>query len=200
MVKSTYCDYFIDIQDISSPARLLYLLTWFTWQKVANVKNCLSVVFLYKSKVSNFVLKLLNYYKINLVECLEKWGGTGGVGAWENRGRESMGDRRKKGGKGERNSKRQAFVICYCLSSSPRNEPNNVSRLPFNILWGLKQNLSKKSLKTKIRTRDKKKTAILQVKMETFPSCLHHRSWMRWNDTCANVSTVSVVSVSPLSL
>ena len=42
------------------------------------MKNCLSVVFLYKSKVSNFVLKLLNYYKINSVECLEKWEGHGG--------------------------------------------------------------------------------------------------------------------------
>ena len=29
------------------------------------------------------------------------------------------------GGKRDRNSKRQAFVVCYCLSSSQRNEPNN---------------------------------------------------------------------------
>ena len=149
MVKSTYWDYFIDIQDISSPTRLLYLLTWFTWQKVANLKNCLSVVFLYKSKVSNFVLKLLNYYKINSVGCLEKWGRIGGAGARENRGQESTGDRRKKGGKGKRNSKRQAFVICYCLSSSPRNEPNNVSWLPFNILQGLKQNFVQKKSENK---------------------------------------------------
>ena len=28
-------------------------------------------------------------------------------------------------GKRDRNSKRQAFVVCYCLSSSQRNEPNN---------------------------------------------------------------------------
>ena len=45
---------------------------------MADLKNCLSFVFLYESKVSNFVLKLLNYYNINSVECLEKWGGTGG--------------------------------------------------------------------------------------------------------------------------
>ena len=31
------------------------------------------------------------------------------------------------GDKGAGGSKRQAFVICYCLSSSQRNEPNNVS-------------------------------------------------------------------------
>lgn len=54
MVKSTYCEYFIDIQDISSPTRLLYLPTWFTWQKVANLKYCLSFFFLYKSIVNQF--------------------------------------------------------------------------------------------------------------------------------------------------
>ena len=63
-----------------------------------------------------------------------------------------------KGGKWERNWKRQAFFICYCLSSSQRNEPNNVSWLPFNVLRGLKQNfICGKSQKSKIRTRDKKK-------------------------------------------
>ena len=104
-----------------------------------------------------------------------------------------------KGGKWERNWKRQAFFICYCLSSSQRNEPNNVSWLPFNVLRGLKQNfICGKSQKSKIRTRDKKKV-LLPVKLETFPSCLHHRSWMRWHDTCRRVSTVSVVSVSRLS-
>ena len=174
MVKSTYnWDYFIDIQDISSPTRLLYLLTWFTWQKVANLKNCLSFVFLYKSKVSNLVLKLLNYYKINSVECLEKWGGTG-AGAKENRGQEGTGVGRRKGGKRdlydgrkqERTSKRQAFIIGYCLSSSQRNKPNNISWLPFNVLQGLKQNfVCKKSQKTKIRTRDIKKNSITSVEI-----------------------------------
>ena len=72
-----------------------------------------------------------------------------GAGARENRGREGTGDRRKKGGKGQRNSKRQAFVICYCLASSPRNEPNNISRLLFNILWGLKQNFVQKKSENK---------------------------------------------------
>ena len=38
-----------------------------------------------------------------------------------------------------------------------RNEPNNVSWLPFNVLRGLKQNfICEKSQKTKIPTRDKK--------------------------------------------
>ena len=39
-------------------------------------------------------------------------------------GGRGMGDGRRKGGKRERNSKRQGFVICDCLSSSQRNEPN----------------------------------------------------------------------------
>ena len=50
-------------------------------------------------------------------------------------GGRGIGDGRRKGGKRdlydggkrERNSKRQAFVNCYCSSSSQRNEPNNVS-------------------------------------------------------------------------
>ena len=53
-------------------------------------------------------------------------GGQGGRGT---------GDRRRKDGKRDlygsgkrkRNSKRQAFVICYSSSSSQRNEPNNIA-------------------------------------------------------------------------
>ena len=49
-------------------------------------------------------------------------------------GGRGMGDGRRKdgkrdlydGGKRERISKRQAFDLDYCLSSSQRNEPNNV--------------------------------------------------------------------------
>ena len=67
---------------------------------MANLKNSLSVVFLYKPKVSNFVLKVLNYYKINSVECLEKWGGTWGVGAQENRGQEGQETGEKRAGRG----------------------------------------------------------------------------------------------------
>ena len=58
-----------------------------------------------------------------------------GAGAKENRGQEGTGVGRRKGGKRdlydgrkqERTSKRQAFIIGYCLSSSQRNKPNNVS-------------------------------------------------------------------------
>ena len=60
---------------------------------------------------------------------------------------------------------------------SQRNEPNNVSSLPFYVFRGLKQNfIHEKSQKTKIRARDKNKTALLPVKLETFPSRLHHRT------------------------
>ena len=64
---------------------------------------------------------------------------------------------------------------------SQRNEPNNVSWLPFNVFRGLKQNfIHEKSQNTKIRARDKKKkTALLPVKLESFLSRLHHRTWMR---------------------
>ena len=63
---------------------------------------------------------------------------------------------------------------------SQRDEPSNVSWLPFDVFRGLKQNfIHEKGQKTKIRARDKKKTALLPVKLETFPSRLHHRTWMR---------------------
>ena len=112
---------------------------------------------------------------------------------------------RRKGGKGdlydeakrERNSKRKAFVFLLLLIIQSKKR---AQQLPFNVLRGLKQNfICKKSQKTKIRTRDKKKTALLPVKLETFPSRLHHKSRMRWHNTCTRVSTVSVVSVSRLS-
>ena len=114
-----------------------------------------------------------------------------------------MGDGRRKGGKQEGNSKRQAFVICYCLSSSQRNKPNNVSWLPFNLLQGLKQNFICEKSQTRkfVLATTKKKTALLRVKLEIFdPSHLHNRSWMRQYDTCTGVSTVSVVSVSLICL
>ena len=63
------------------------------------------------------------------------WRGTGGREPGRTGGGRGTGDGRRKGGKRdlydggkrERNSKRQAFVNCYCSSSSQRNEPNNVS-------------------------------------------------------------------------
>ena len=172
MVKSTDCDYFIDIEDISSPTRLLYLLTWFTWQKVANLKNCLSVVFLCKSKVSNFVLKLLNYYKISSVECLEKWVGIEGQEPGK------TGGGRRKGGKqdllkiaGSRREIQKGKLSLFGTAYHPVKEtnPTIVSWLPFNILRGWKQNfVCKKSQEAKIRTRDKKKNSITSSEWKPF--------------------------------
>ena len=72
-----------------------------------------------------------------------------------------MGDGRRKGGKRdlydggkrERSSKRQAFVICYCLHPIKETNPTTFWWLPSNVLRGLKQ----KSRKTKIRSQGKKK-------------------------------------------
>ena len=113
-----------------------------------------------------------------------------GAGARENRGRERYGRREEKGRKagslgwreaGEK-FRKASFRYLLLLTSSQRNEPNNVSWLPFNVLRGLKQNfIRQKSQKTKGRTRDNnnkkikiKKTALPSVKLETFPSRLHH--------------------------
>ena len=123
-----------------------------------------------------------------------KVGRDSGSGARENRGREGHGKWEKKGREagfmwwreaGEK-FKKASFRYLLLLTSSQRNEPKNVSWLPFNVLRGLTQNfIHKKSQKTKIRIRDKK-TVLPPVKFETFPSHFHHRSWKRWHDTCVN--------------
>ena len=65
-----------------------------------------------------------------------KGGGQGSRGgAQENRGWERHERQEKKGReveslwwrKAEEKFKKAAFIICYCLSSSQRNEPNNIS-------------------------------------------------------------------------
>ena len=92
--------------------------------------------------------------------------GDRGAGARENRGWDGYGRREKKGQEagslrwreaGEK-LKKASFRYLLLLTSSQRNEPNNVSWLPFNVFQGLKQNfIHEKGQKTKIRARDKKK-------------------------------------------
>ena len=61
------------------------------------------------------------------------------MGARENRGREGYGRRKGgrrdlyDGGKRERNSKRQAFAICYCLL--PVKETNSRTFLDFHLTF-----------------------------------------------------------------
>ena len=87
--------------------------------------------------------------------------------------------------------KKARFRYLLLLTSSQRNELNNVSWLPFNFLRGLKQNfIRERSQNTKIRSRGKN-TALLPVKLETFPSRLHHRTSMRWHGTCTHPGVVN---------
>ena len=61
-------------------------------------------------------------------------GGDKGAGARENRGREGYGRRDLyDGGKRERNSKWQAFAICYCLL--PVKETNPRTFLDFHLTF-----------------------------------------------------------------
>ena len=68
-----------------------------------------------------------------------KWRGSGGWDPRRTGSGRSMGDRRRKGGrwdlydggKWERNSKRQAFAICYCLL--PVKETNPRTFLDFHL-------------------------------------------------------------------
>ena len=66
------------------------------------------------------------------------------------------------------------FVTAYFQS---KKRPQERFLTSTNVFRGLQQNfIHEKSQKTKIRARDKKKTALLPVKLETFPSRLHHRT------------------------
>ena len=98
------------------------------------------------------------------------WGvGGRGAGAREKRGREGVretGEERAASAREIEKCKLSLFVTAYiqrnCLHTKnihtayiQRNEPNNVFRLLFNVLRGLKQNfIGEKSQKTKIRNRD----------------------------------------------
>ena len=83
-------------------------------------------------------------------------------------------------GSGREIQKVKLFLFFQLLTSSQRNEPYNVSWLPFNVFRDLKQNLyTRKVKKRKFVLGIKKKTALLPVKFESFPSRLHHRTWMR---------------------
>ena len=80
-----------------------------------------------------------------VVVCGNSDEGGGGGGRWvgtrENSGREEYGDGRRKGGmrdlydsgKRERSSKRQAFVVCYCLL--PVKETNPTTFLDFHLTF-----------------------------------------------------------------
>ena len=104
-----------------------------------------------------------------------------GAGARENRGREGY-------GRWEMGEERAGGRISTMAESgreiqkgSQRNKPNNVSSLPFNVFRGLRQNLYTRQVKkrkfvlgpVKSEKKNKKQTALLPVKLETFPSRLH---------------------------
>ena len=136
--------------------------------------------FVYKCKLSLALLYLADMF-INS-------GGGGGTGGREpgrtGGGRGTGGGRRKggrrdlyDGGKRERNSKRQAFAICYCLL--PVKETNPRTFLDFHLTFS--EAYSKILYTRKVKKRKFvlgiKKTVLLPVKLETFPSrFIHHRT------------------------
>ena len=98
-----------------------------------------------------------------------------GYGRREKKGREAGSLRWREAGE---NSKRQAFAICYCLL--PVKETNPRTFLDFHLTFSeaySKILYTRKVKKTKIRARRGKKTVLLPVKLETFPSrFIHHRT------------------------
>ena len=97
--------------------------------------------------------------------------GDRGAGARENRSGRGTGDGRRKGGrrdlydggKRERNSKRQAFVICYCLL--PVKEMNTRTFLDFHLTFS---EAYRKLLYTR---KIKKRKFVLGIKKKGITSC-----------------------------
>ena len=125
------------------------------------------------------------------------WGvGGRGAGAREKRGLEGYGRREKKGRQAREKFKNASFGYLLLLTSSQRNQPNNVFRLLFIVLRGLKQNfIGEKSQKTKIRK--KKKNSITSGEIGNLSkSLMNEMAWHMYG--C--VDCVSRVSVSSVSL
>ena len=89
-----------------------------------------------------------------------------------------------------REFKKASFCYLLLLTSSQRNEPKNVSWLPFNVFRGLQQNcIHEKRQKTKIGARDEKKKCITSCEIGNLSKSLtsldmneiawHIRGWKR---------------------
>ena len=113
------------------------------------------------------------------------WRGTRGQEPRRTGGGRGTGDGRRKGGrqdlydggKRERNSKRQAFAICYCLL--PVKETNPRTFLDFHLTFSeaYSKILYTRKFKKQKFVLGVKKTVLLPVKLETFPSrFIHHRT------------------------
>ena len=110
--------------------------------------------------------------------------GDRGAGARENRGREGTGDGRRNGGrrdlydgrKRERNSKRQAFAICYCLLPIKETTPRTFLDFHLTFSEAYSKILYTRKVKKRKFVLGIKETALLPVKLETFPSHLHHKT------------------------
>ena len=129
----------------------------------------------------------------------EQW--AGGVRIREKKGREAGSLRWREAGE---KFKKAGFRYLLLLTSSQRNEPNNVPWLPFNVFRGLTQNfIHEKSQNTKIRTRDekKKKNSITSCEIGNLSKSLtsYDMNEIAWHMyTC--VDCASRVSVSSVSL
>ena len=104
------------------------------------------------------------------------WRGTRGAGARENRGREGYGRREKKGREAgslrwrEAGKKFKKASFCYLLLLTSSQETNPRTFLNYHLTFS-------EAYRKVLYTR--KFTALLPVKLETFPSRLYHRTWMR---------------------
>ena len=139
---------------------------------------------------SLWIIDIMILAKMNKLDPLSfprsnAWRGTGGREPGRTGGGRGTGDGRRKGGrrdlydggKRERNSKRQAFAICYCLL--PVKETNPRTFLDFHLTFSeaYSKILYTRKFKKRKFVLEVKKAVLLPVKLETFPSrFIHHRT------------------------
>ena len=112
--------------------------------------------------------------------------GDRGAGARENRGREGYGRREKSGisraGSGREIPKGKLSLIV--TAHHPVKETNPTTFLDFHLTFSeaLNQNFNARKVKKRKFALRIEKRALLPVKLETFPSRLHHRSRVLMNE------------------
>ena len=168
------------------------------------IPNCTRKILWLLANSSHVHAKIWLAFPLLRVTVCHSLGGDGGRGGSPGEhGAEGVRETEEERAGSEREIQKGKLSLLLLLTSSQRNEPNNVSWLSFNVLRGLTQNfIRQKSQKTKMRIRDKiikKNQHYLLWNWKPFQLAYiigHERDGM------THVSTVSVarVSVSSVSL
>ena len=118
--------------------------------------------------------------------CTVKWRGTGGREPGRTGGGRGTGNGRRKGGKRDLydGGKREGKLLLIVTAHHPVKETNPITFLDFHLTFSevLNQNFNARKVQKRKFALAIEKRALLPVKLETFPSRLHHRSRVLMNE------------------